>query len=300
MPIHINLLAEQQAAEESRRRDPIKRAIFGGSVLTLLVVAWMGITQLKVRAARSELATCNLRLKNLEESTKQARATQIAALDSESRLKALDHYTANRFFWGTFLDELQHSAVDHVRLTEILANQKYASADTAKFFTTNLTVSYTPPSASWKFWAGTKAATPIDVLVGNQLVAITNAPPFTTNTLPYTIKITETSTNAAANQVGTTVDFTKVAWASEKTVIQIRGRDYGSAPGAGIDEFARRLTTSPYFKALLDSSHALRFTERPPQPRPDPQDPANPNALFVPFTIELTLAERIYTNEKAL
>ena len=83
-------------------------------------------------------------------------------------------------------------------------------------------------------------------------------------------------------------------------MIEIRGRDYGSNPGAALDEFAKRLTSSPYFKSVLGSPQGFRFTERPPQPRPDPQDPVNPNALFVPFTIELVLDERIFTNEQNL
>ena len=80
-------------------------------------------------------------------------------------------------------------------------------------------------------------------------------------------------------------------------MVEVRGRDYGNPPGAAIDEFARRINGADYFKNLLEPESGLRFTERPPQPRPDPQDPVNPNALFVPFTIVLTLEERILTNE---
>jgi hypothetical protein len=47
----------------------------------------------------------------------------------------------------------------------------------------------------------------------------------------------------------------------------------------------------------LEPKEGFRFTERPPQPRPDPQDPMNPSALFVPFTIELTLKEKVLTSE---
>ncbi len=300
MPIRINLLADQQAAEESRRRDPIKRTVFGGCALVVLVVGWIGVTQLQVRAARSELASCNLRLKKVEESSKLARANQLASQEAESRLKALDRYTANRFFWGNFLDALQRTTVDNVRLTEVHAEQKYATADVTKFYTTNMFLNYTPPPAAWKFWASGKAGTPVSTTVSNMFPTMTNSTLFTTNILPYTVKITETSTNTTLNQLGVTVDFSNVAWASERNTIQIRGRDYGTVPGAGIDEFARRLTESPYFKGILDKARGFRFTERPPQPRPDPQDTVNPGALFVPFTIELVLDERIFTNEQAL
>ena len=43
MPIHINLLAEAQAAEELRRHDPVKRAIFIGISLVVVALMWSGM-----------------------------------------------------------------------------------------------------------------------------------------------------------------------------------------------------------------------------------------------------------------
>jgi len=40
MPIRLNLLAEAQAAEEARRRDPVKRAIWIGALLVSVVLVW--------------------------------------------------------------------------------------------------------------------------------------------------------------------------------------------------------------------------------------------------------------------
>lgn len=42
MPIRLNLLAEAQAMEEMRRRDPVKRAIWVGSLLVAVALAWAG------------------------------------------------------------------------------------------------------------------------------------------------------------------------------------------------------------------------------------------------------------------
>ena len=47
MPIRINLLAEQQAAEELRRRDPVKRAIWVAGFFVVVVVVWSGYLQFK-------------------------------------------------------------------------------------------------------------------------------------------------------------------------------------------------------------------------------------------------------------
>ena len=300
MPIKINLLAELQAADELRRKDPMKRAVFGGVALLVLMIGWIAMTQMQVWAARHELNTNLTRLKNVEESSKQAKNRQVLSLDAESRLKALDRYTANRFFWGTFLDALQHVAVDNIRLIEVRAEQKYNVSESLKLFTTNLFVKFTPAPPAWKFWASGAAAAPISTLVSNTFPSFTNTGPFLTNSFPYSVKVTETATNVMSSEVTTMVEFNLAPRAIEKTTIEIRGRDYGSTPGAALDEFAKRLTSSPYFKSLLSSPQGFRFTERPPQPRPDPQDLVNPNALFVPFTIELVLDERIFTNEQNL
>jgi hypothetical protein len=300
MAIKINLLADLQAAEESRRKDPIKRAVFGGCALLVLVLGWICTTQMQVWAARHDLNSQLTRLKGVEETSKQAKNRQVASLEAESRLKALDRYSSNRFFWGTFLDALQHVSVDGIRLTEVRAEQRYTANDALKLFTTNLVVKFTPPSPGWKFWASHSAPASIPTLVSNMFPGMTNVGTFVTNTFPYSVKITESSTNLVASEVATLVEFNLAPRAIEKTTVEIKGRDYSSTPGAALDDFAKRLTASAYFKGILSSVQGFRFTERPPQPRPDPQDPVNPSALFVPFTIELVLDERIFTNEQNL
>jgi len=297
MPIRINLLAEEQAAEEMRRRDPIKRAIFAGAALTALMLGWIGITQMNVMAARRELAGHTTRLKKIEDSSKEVRSNQMTVGEFQSRAKALEKYSNSRFFWGTLLDAVQQLTVESVRLMEIKSEQKYGGNEKQIFFTTNLTVNFVPPSPRWKFWASDVKQAPIDVLAGNALASVTNKAPFTTNLLAYSVSISPVSTNASDKQAVAKVDFTNPAYAAEKTTVEIRGRDYGTPSGAAVDEFARRINNSPYFKELMVPVEGFRFTERPPQPRPDPSDQANPDALFVPFTIELTLKERILTNE---
>src|SRR5258705_11338657 len=55
MPIHINLLAESQALEEMRRRDPVKRAIWVASVLAGVILLWAGYLQSKAMVAKREV-----------------------------------------------------------------------------------------------------------------------------------------------------------------------------------------------------------------------------------------------------
>lgn len=296
MPIRINLLAEEQAAEEMRRRDPIKRALYVGAAVLVLMLAWIAVTQMNVSAARSELSGHDARLKQLDESSKTVRANQLLSSEIDGKIRALEKYSSNRFFWGTFLDAVQKASVESVRLMEIRAEQKYGFGDVNKFLTTNVLVTYTPPPSWWKFWAGPAGGPAIQTLVSNTFTEITNKPPFTTNVVEYKVVQSITATNASTKQLTAKVEFSSVPWAAEAITVEIRGRDYGTPTGAAIDELARRINNSPYFKELLEPGQGLRFTERPPQARPDPQD-SNPNALFVPFTIELRLKPRVFTNE---
>jgi hypothetical protein len=297
MPIRINLLAEEQAAEEMRRRDPIKRALWVGSVLMFAMIVWIALTQMNVNAARSELAGHEARVKQLEDSSKTVRANQMLAADTESKVRALDKYSTNRFLWGTLLDAVQLSYVDNIRLVEVRADQRYGFGDVNKILVTNLMAKYTPPPAWWKIWAKAAPVQPVETSLASNFQEITNKAPFTTNTLTYKITTKVTSTNLMQKVLMTSVEFTTVPWAMENIVVEIRGRDYGNPPGAAIDEFARRIQNSPFFKEWLEPGSGFRFMERPPQPRPDPSDPVNPNALFVPFAIELRFQERIFTNE---
>ena len=236
MPIRINLLAEEQAAEEMRRRDPIKRAIYAGAGLAGVMLFWIGITQMNVIAARRDLSNYEYRLAKVDESSKQVRANQTMSADFEAKLKALHRYATNRLLWGTMLDALQFTMVDNIRLTELRSDQTYGSGEIQKFFTTNLTVTYIPPSPWWKVWSKDFENPPLNALVEKQLSAITNKAPFLTNTLAYSFKVTPVSTNAEAEQIQAKVEFSNPIWNSEKARIEIRGRDYRTTHGAAIDE----------------------------------------------------------------
>ncbi|HEX7861682.1 MAG TPA: hypothetical protein VF773_15200 [Verrucomicrobiae bacterium] len=297
MPIRINLLAEEQAAEEMRRRDPVKRAIYIGGGLAGVMLFWIAITQMNVMAARRELSDYETRFKKVEDSSKQVRANQASLVDIQSKLKSLHRYSTNRPLMGNLLEALQQTTVDNIRLIDFRTEQRYEGGDGAKFHTTTIQADYSSPVPWWKPWATAKASLPLPMQATNALATITNKPPFTTNVLKYSIKITPTRTNEVQQQVTTQLEFNTTPWSRETTVVEIRGRDYGSSPGTAIDEFARRIQNSEFFKALLVPVEGFKFTERPPLSRTDPQDLENPEALFVPFTIELTFKNRIFSHE---
>jgi hypothetical protein len=125
MPIHINLLAEAQAAEDLRRRDPVKRAIFIGVSLIAVSLVWSGTVEINAILAQERFAGV--------EGTINARTNAYQHVESDRKkigtiqfkLAALQKMQAARFLQGNLLDALQHATVDNVQLTRLRVDQAY-------------------------------------------------------------------------------------------------------------------------------------------------------------------------------
>lgn len=296
MPIRINLLAEQQAAEEARRKDPVKRALIVGGALVALTLLWTLSTHMQVKARRAELANLDTAYKQLDEKARGVRTVQAEVGDLERRINSLDRYSTNRILWASMLDALQRPAFDRIRLKSISANEKYLTNASAVFFSTNITVPFASKSAAWKFWASTPSATPVTDLASKTFKSFTNSAPFSTNKLPYTVKMSIASTNLIASEVQVKCDFVLPAVDVEDIELMLAAGDYGNPPGNMIDEFARTVVNLPYFVShLAVGDERLRFVDRPPNAEPDLSLPNNP--MFKRFTMRLQYAQRVLTNE---
>jgi hypothetical protein len=126
MPIHINLLAEAQAAEELRRRDPVKRAIFLGISLVAVFLVWSAMVEamaMSVRATEAgvetEVAAHTNEYARVEANMKQLNLTR-------SRLAALQKLQDDRFLQGNLLNALQLATVPDVQLTALHLDQGYS------------------------------------------------------------------------------------------------------------------------------------------------------------------------------
>jgi len=127
MPIRINLLAESQATEELRRKDPVKRAVLGGVLVLLAVLVWSSTIQVAIIASKSELNNLQSSWKRIEKNYQVAVDTKRKTLETDERLVALQQLTTNRFLWGTTLDALQQTlnGIDDVQVTRVKADQTY-------------------------------------------------------------------------------------------------------------------------------------------------------------------------------
>ena len=112
MPIRLNLLREHQEAEAARRRDPVKRAVLGGVVLVVCMLAWAMVLQFKAMRSNAEFSGIQGRVQAIDKVYKQVLENKKSVLETEERLIALQRLTTNRFLWGSALHSLQHLLAD--------------------------------------------------------------------------------------------------------------------------------------------------------------------------------------------
>jgi hypothetical protein len=125
MPIRINLLAEAQAAEEARRRDPVKRAIWVCGFLVFLGLFWSSKLQFEIILANSNSQRYNSQWLQIEKNYQEATADFSRSFLVEKKLAALQHYSTNRFLWAPVLNALQFTLADKVQVMRIKTEQTY-------------------------------------------------------------------------------------------------------------------------------------------------------------------------------
>ncbi len=127
MPIRINLLAEIQAAEEERRKDPVKRTLLAGALLAGVVALFAAILQIKVLGANSRLSGLQSRWASIEKKYEVAVAAQRKHLEADERLAALCEMSTNRFLWGSTLNAFQQTLnnIEDVQVVRLKAEQTY-------------------------------------------------------------------------------------------------------------------------------------------------------------------------------
>jgi len=125
MPIRINLLAEAQAAEELRRKDPVKRGIWIGGFLVCVVALWIAKLQLDISFEKHNF-------NNIEAEWKSKMAKYTAVTNQEARtaevemkLAQLDSLSTNRFLWAPVLNALQKTVNDQVQVTRLVCGQVF-------------------------------------------------------------------------------------------------------------------------------------------------------------------------------
>ncbi len=123
MPIRLNLLAEAQAQEELRRRDPVKRAIMLGVLLVILLLVWSSSLQVRKLVLKGQLNGLEAQLASHTNAYTQVLAHEKKLADVRHRLSCLRKLAADRFLQGSLLNALQQTPVDYVQLIRLRSEQ---------------------------------------------------------------------------------------------------------------------------------------------------------------------------------
>ena len=233
MPIRINLLAEALAAEEERRRDPVKRGSYVAAVIVGCVVLWAVMLQLKIAGARRELGQLEAKWKSIEKNYQGAVNAQKASLDVETRLGALRNMSTNRFLWGNVLNAFQQTLgtggpseralLDGVHVTKLRTEQTYFITDGTPARTNGTAVVPGKPGTSTEKISMTIEGMDASVQPGKKVTtyrdSIANVPYFkeVLNKTNGVMLIQRSAPQSSANGSHTFVTFSLKATFPEKT-----------------------------------------------------------------------------------
>ena len=123
MPIRLNLLAEAQAAAETRRRDPVKRVLWLAALLIALMLVWSSFLQLRATLAGSDVTRLEAQMGARTNEFQQVLDNQRKAGEINARLRVLRQLASNRFLNGDLLNALQQTTVDDVQLIRLRVEQ---------------------------------------------------------------------------------------------------------------------------------------------------------------------------------
>ena len=150
MPLRINLLAEAQAHEEARRKDPVKRGICVGVFCALCVGLWSASIQVKLMSSRSKLEELETKWNSIGTEFQQVVANQRKVMEMEQKLASLRQLATNRTLWGTTLNAFQQTlhGIDDVQVVRLKTEQAYHFTDEVKARTNGLQIVGGKPATS--------------------------------------------------------------------------------------------------------------------------------------------------------
>ncbi len=149
MAIRLNLLSEIQAAEEMRRKDPVKRSIWVAALLISSMLVWSSSLQLKAMLANGEVSRIEAQINAQNTEFKQVIDNQKKIEEISTKLAALNTLATNRFLHATLLDAFQHTNSDDVSLVHLKVEQSYFTTEAVKARTNeNRVIPAKPASAT--------------------------------------------------------------------------------------------------------------------------------------------------------
>src|SRR3954452_24591880 len=125
MPIRLNLLAEAQAIEEMRRKDPVKRAIWVAVLIVSAMLVWSSSVQVKAMMAKSDLGREEADMKACTNAFQVVLENQRKLAEFKHKMDALHQFSNCRFLQASVMNALQQASVDDVQLSKLRVEQAY-------------------------------------------------------------------------------------------------------------------------------------------------------------------------------
>lgn len=125
-------MAEEQALEELRRRDPVKRAIWVGALAITAMLVWSSSLWVKSIVYKTELSSLEKNKGVHGDAYARVQDDQKKIGEIDSKLAALTQMTTNRFLVGTLLNALQQTTVEGVQLMRVRVDFNYALTEEVK------------------------------------------------------------------------------------------------------------------------------------------------------------------------
>ncbi len=132
MPIRINLLAEAQALEDMRRRNPVKRAIWVAALIAAVLLGYSSWLQLKATVARRDLSRVENQIASRSNEFRLVLDSRKKLDEVTDKLSRLRELASSRLLNGTLLNALQQTTVGDVQLTRINTQHSYAFVEGTK------------------------------------------------------------------------------------------------------------------------------------------------------------------------
>jgi hypothetical protein len=132
MAIRLNLLAESQAAEETRRRDPVKRAMWVGGVLVGVMLAWSISLQGRAMVAKREVEKVERAMNVFTNDYRDVVANLNKVREVQSKVTALNNLARERFLHAPVLNALQRATMDDVQMLHYRTDQGYMPTEAVK------------------------------------------------------------------------------------------------------------------------------------------------------------------------
>jgi type IV pilus assembly protein PilM len=122
--IRLNLLAEEQELAESRRRDPVRRAIYLTALLLAGIGLWAAGLGWQIWEAQREVQRVERRMTLLQNTASEPMRDAQRASELERRWEALSQHQAQRFLIAPILDILQHVVVDGIQFHRLTLERR--------------------------------------------------------------------------------------------------------------------------------------------------------------------------------